>query len=153
MPKPESLLSHLAETPELIRSLVTNTSPAKLIHKPSDKHFSLLEHVCHLRDIEREGYSVRLKRILSEKHPTLPDIDGDRLARARDYNSESFAAALTGFTVARRTNVRSIESVEAGYLNRTGLLENVGIITVNELLSIVHQHDEEHLLAIRELVS
>ena len=40
----------------------------------------MLEHVCHLRDIEVEGYAPRLKRILSEDGPFLPDIDGRRLA-------------------------------------------------------------------------
>jgi hypothetical protein len=32
--------------------------------------FSALGHVCHLRDIERDGYHVRVQRMLEETNPS-----------------------------------------------------------------------------------
>jgi hypothetical protein len=43
--------------------------------------FSALEHVCHVRDIERDGYRVRIRRLLDENDPSLVSLDGDELAR------------------------------------------------------------------------
>jgi len=33
--------------------------------------FCAIEHVCHLRDIERDGYHVRIRRLLTEDNPSL----------------------------------------------------------------------------------
>jgi len=42
---------------------------------PSDL-LSELEHVCHLRDIEQDGYHVRIHRMLEESNPSLLSLDG-----------------------------------------------------------------------------
>src|SRR5262245_13896481 len=98
----------LEATPDMIARLVGEISEAALKQKPSEKEFSVLEHVCHLRDIEREGYAIRIEKLLGEEAPILPDIDGDKLARERDYNHQQISAALADFAEARKKNVEKI---------------------------------------------
>src|SRR2546423_6713650 len=97
----QTLLAFLAETPEVVRRLTCALSAEAARQKPVPAEFSALEHVCHLRDIEREGYSVRLSRLLAEAAPVLADIDGARLALERDYQRQDFTSALADVTRAR----------------------------------------------------
>jgi hypothetical protein len=149
----ENLLTFLEETPEVIRSLTENLPVRKLRLKPAKEEFSLLEHVCHLRDIEREGYCVRIAKLLSEEQPFLADIDGAKLAVERNYNSQIFDEALSAFTRARKNSLQTIRPLPTESLKRIGILQNVGTITLEQLLSMMREHDNEHLRALSDLRS
>lgn len=49
---------------------------------PSER-FSPLGQLCHVRDIEIDGYHVRLRRMLEEDRPLLVSLDSDALASER----------------------------------------------------------------------
>jgi len=149
----ENLLAFLEETPEVIRSLAENLPVRELRRKPAKETFSVLEHVCHLRDIEREGYCVRIAKLLSEEQPFLTDIDGDKLAEERNYNSQIFEEALSAFTRARKNNIQTIRALPPENLKRIGIFQNVGTITLEQLLSMMREHDNEHLRALSDLRS
>lgn len=149
----ENLLAFLEGTPGVIRSLAGNLPVSELRRKPAKQEFSFLEHVCHLRDIEREGYCVRIAKLLSEEQPFLKDIDGDKLARERNYNSQIFEEALSAFTRARKNNIQTIRPLPPENLKRIGIFQNVGTITVEQLLSMMREHDNGHLLALGDLRS
>jgi len=81
-----------AERQELMRSL--SAMPEYLYEQfdalsaedarcPTRRAFSPVEQVWHLADLEREGFSVRIRRLRDEQAPRLPDFDGDRIARER----------------------------------------------------------------------
>lgn len=108
----------------------------------------MLEHVCHLRDIEREGYSVRVRRILTEDVPSLAGLDGDALAVERRYNDDDLARALAAFESARAETMAQLCSIGPTLLARTGYLEHVGSISLHDLLRIACEHDAEHLTAL-----
>ena len=141
----EDVVLSLQLTPEKIRGLITGVSAQDLCLKNSPAEFSILEHVCHLRDIEVEGYVLRVRRILSEEKPALPDIDGSRLAMERDYNRDNLASALRAFSQARDANVQMLQNISENQLNREGELEGTGTITLGRLLNLQREHDEEHL--------
>jgi hypothetical protein len=79
-------LMSLAQTPAGISRLLSDIPAPGMTIKRAPDEFSVVEHVCHMRDIEIEGYGVRVQRILKQENPFLPDIDGSRLAIERDYN-------------------------------------------------------------------
>ena len=62
--------------------------PARFVHwapaswegVPSEQ-FTAIEQVCHVRDIEIEGYQVRFRRTLEEASPFLPSIDSETIAK------------------------------------------------------------------------
>ena len=139
----------LEQAPAFFRELAQGYPDADLRWKPSGDRFSFAENACHLRDIEVEGYGVRIRKLLAEEHPQLPDIDGSRLARERDYNSQDFGAALADFERARAENVRAVTQLSSDQLGRAGTLEGVGQITLWKLLHLMCEHDEAHR---RELV-
>ncbi|MDE2140554.1 MAG: DinB family protein, partial [Gammaproteobacteria bacterium] len=85
----EEAIASLKQMPENLRQQVAGLTDAQLHFQPEGGYFSVLENICHLRDIEIEGYGVRLHRVLAENHPALPDINGAQLARERYYSEQS----------------------------------------------------------------
>ena len=150
----------LARTPALVRSLLQDLDPSDLRRHPlgtgwtvDGHHFewSLLQHLCHWRDLEREAYGVRIERLQREPEPFLPDWDGDRVAAERDYDAAEAASVLADFEVARHANVASARTAMAsGRLGR-GELEGAGPVSVRELLGFMQMHDTGHVAAVARL--
>ncbi|HLE61739.1 MAG TPA: DinB family protein [Pyrinomonadaceae bacterium] len=143
------VLDSLADTPEILAALVSNLQESELRVEHPMGEFSIVEHICHLRDIEIEGYGIRINRILKEASPALPDIDGSQLALERDYNSQLISVAFEQFRHARQKNIEVLHSLEEEELNREGMLEGMGAVNLRRLLCLMHEHDESHLSAIR----
>jgi hypothetical protein len=146
----QELVRAVEGTPDAIRQLVDGVAPDKLTRKPGDG-WSILEHVCHLRDLEQEGYTVRIDKILTLDHPFLSDVDGDKLAEQRDYNNQPFDQALQSFFAARKDNIQNLRDLSDEQLNRRARLENVGDITLARLIQLMYEHDSDHLKQLNEL--
>jgi DinB family protein len=144
-------LDQLRGAPAEVARLTEGISDGDLRWKPSETSFSILENVCHLRDIEREGHTARIGRILSEERPSLPDIDGERLARERHYNSQPLAPALEAFRLARVESLAKLGGAGPDQLTRSGTLETVGPVTIAELIGRMTEHDAGHVADIVDL--
>jgi hypothetical protein len=143
----------LGETPSSIEMVIKSLSESEVRHKPDEQDFSVLEHICHMRDIEGEGYRPRIQRLLAEDNPFLPDIDGDRLALERGYNSQEIASAFEEFSRFRAENLRVLRSVPLDKLESVGILENVGAISLAKLILMMLEHDDEHLQTINKWIA
>jgi hypothetical protein len=150
-PEFQDIVMFLEETPESVRQLTADLAERELRWKPRGGEFSALEQVCHLRDLEREGYSLRIHKLLTDTDPQLPDFDGGRIAKERDYNTQDFAQAFQDFSLARAENVRVMKALTPEQLNRHGVLEGVGTITVKKLCLLMLEHDRSHREELREL--
>jgi len=144
-----ALLRSLEEAPAFFEGLGADLPEARARWKPagepSGDDWSLLEHLCHLLEIERAGYTRRIDRILREERPFLEDLDGDKLFAQGDYNSCDWADTLRDFLDERRANIRRVASLSAGELNRGGVFEGVGPVTLVGLVHMMREHDEDHL--------
>lgn len=149
----QSVTDFLAETPARVRRLVQNLSARDARWKPSPQEFSALEQVCHLRDLEREGYAVRIEKLIREDQPHLPDFDGARIAAERRYHAQSLSDALDTFARARESNMRAIGALAPVDLRRGGTLEGVGPVTLEEVLGKMREHDEGHLQELNALLT
>ena len=145
----KELQTNLARTPIELAQLLESFSPTSLTIKPAPDEFSVLENICHLRDVEIEGYTVRIQRLLNEDRPFLYDLDGTRLAIERDYNRQSVSEALLSFSHARRNNLAVLNEVSESEFERKGELEGVGQITLRKLLETMWEHDGGHLDELR----
>ena len=145
------IIAALKLMPESLRQQVTGLTEAQLHFQPEGGYFSVLENVCHLRDIEIEGYGLRLKRMLSENHPRLPDINGGQLGRERRYSEQKLDSALDAFTQARHANLKMIRHLAETQLARTAYLEGVGEITLRRLLELWVEHDQGHIRELERL--
>ncbi len=61
----------LGAMPAKLKEIAAAIAEGAWRSKPAGGGFSLVEHVCHLRDIDGDGYRVRLERMLTEQraHP------------------------------------------------------------------------------------
>ena len=141
----DELIESLEQTPVEVALLLDQISPNEQRIKNGDE-FSALENICHLRDIEIEGYTQRILRILQEDIPSLADIDGGRLALERDYNNQDASVALEVFTTARKRNIEQLRRVIPEQTAREGNLEGVGVISLAKLLEMMLEHDQGHVI-------
>jgi hypothetical protein len=146
--EPERLLERLAETPRALAAYFAAADAVTLRRRSGGDPFAPIEHLCHVRDIEREGYAIRIQRILEESNPFLPDLDGDRLARERDYIDQDGATALAAFAHARGRVIELLGGISAGDWERTATMGGFGILTLRSLVLRMLAHDGEHLAAL-----
>jgi hypothetical protein len=146
-----ALLKFLDETPNQLANSSAGLSHTEVRFQNSPHEFSVLENICHLRDLELQGYTPRIRRILAEADPALADFDGARVAAESSYNDEEPGFALQAFQTARRENVEVLRALTEGQLNREGTLAGVGIITLRRLAEMMREHDEGHLEDLRVL--
>ena len=141
-------VDQLTRAPELVREAIAAVAAEKLRKKPNPSVFTPLEDVWHLRDIETEGYLVRIRSILSETLPDLEDLDGDRMAIERRYNELELGPAIAGFAAARRESLALLQGLPAEAWMRQALFAN-RIIDLRTLIHIMVDHDHGHLSNIR----
>jgi len=111
-----------------------------------------LEQVCHVRDIEREGYLLRFRRLLGEEQPLLASIDGYALLRERDYAHDDPQRALAAFRATRAETVALLRGLDAAQWRRRGTFEGYGAVTVRGLAHYLCSHDHQHLSGLQWLL-
>jgi hypothetical protein len=144
---PQQLQAHYASLP----AELANWAPASWEGIPSEP-FTPIEQVCHVRDIEIDGYHVRLRRILRESNPTLASIDSEALAVERSYATSSAAQALAAFRAARAETVQLISGLKPEQLARTAVFEGYGALTLRSLVHYLCSHDQQHLAGLQWLL-
>lgn len=106
--------------------------------------FSLVEHAWHLADLETEGFAERIRRLRSEREPFLPDFEGDRVARERQYLSLDLQEGLRRFREARKANLLTLQEVMAVEWDRGGIQQGHGHLALRDLPVLMVQHDRSH---------
>ena len=157
MALPSDLLSELEDMPRQLEQALRLVPRDRLGWKPESwggcpsETFSALEQVCHLRDIERDGYHVRIQRMLDESNPSLESLDSYEIARERRYESADLEAALAAFRNARAVTVDRLQSVSDVQLARAGEFAEYGRLTLRALIHYLRSHDQQHLAGIQWL--
>ena len=157
MALPLSLLSELEDMPRQLEQALHLIPREHLGWKPESwagspaETFSALEHVCHLRDIERDGYQVRIQRMLDESNPSLLSLDSYEIARDRRYDSADLAEAFAAFGAARTITVEGLRDISDAQLARTGEFAEYGRVTLRALIHYLRSHDQQHLAGIQFL--
>lgn len=114
--------------------------------------FTAIEQICHVRDIEIDGYQARLYRMLTEPNPFLESIDSYALARRRNYAATEPAEALASFKAARNRTLGILEDLTETHLKLSGMFEGYGQITVTALIHYLCSHDQQHLSGMQWLL-
>ena len=111
-----------------------------------------LEQVCHVRDIEADGYQVRFRRTLEEDKPLLESLDTYALARERRYGDADARRALADFRDARARTVRMLSALDASAFDRSAEFEGYGTVTLRGLVHYLCSHDQQHLAGLQWLL-
>ena len=149
----DDALACLATMPDFVAASVRGLAADRLRRAPRAGGFALVEHVWHLADLEREGYAARIARILAEEEPSLPDFDGERIARERGYRALDVVPALAAFAAARAANLARIAAASPEERARTGVQEGVGRIALAGVARSMVAHDLGHRAEIEALVA
>jgi transcriptional regulator with XRE-family HTH domain len=113
--------------------------------------FSVLEHVCHLRDLEREAWTVRLEAMRRGAKDVLRDFDGDRAAKERHYQRDALPRAAQSLLLARQASLTALRSLKASQFRCEGELEGVGPLTLGALVTRWAGHDVGHRVELERL--
>jgi hypothetical protein len=149
----ETLLLTLESTPALLTRAAASLGPDQERTRPPQGGFSFVENVWHLADLEREGYAVRIRRLLEEDEPILQNFDGDRLARERNYQERDAERGILAFSRARARNVEALRHLGASEWKRAGSQEGVGRVTLADLPRMMAEHDRSHAEEIASLLA
>ncbi len=145
-------IGRIAEMPAFLAAALAGRDDAALRRRPGDGPFSLVEHACHLRDLEVDAYQLRVRRILDEELPELAGFDGAKVAEARNYAAQDAHEAARAFAAARRSLIESVAGLTPRQLARQGIFAGKRI-TLVELLAMIAGHDGEHRAEIERLLA
>ena len=144
---PQQLAAHYAAIPAEFK----HWRPASWAGIPSE-HYTAHEQICHVRDIEIDGYQARFRRTLEDQHPFLPGVDGDALAIERSYATSDATDVLDAFRTARAQTIELISHLTEEQFARTAEFEDYGRVTVRSLVHYLCSHDQQHLSGLQWLL-
>lgn len=146
------LLSRLAAMPATLAGFVSRMPAWRMRTRPAGSGFALLEHVCHLRDLDAV-YEARIRAVLDTHLPVLPSVNGVQLAAERDYLSQDPADALASFAQSRRGVCRLLERLQDADWQRCGVRDGLHRQSLQDLLEDMQAHDREHEQELEELLA
>jgi hypothetical protein len=144
---PDQLEAHYAAVPAGFK----HWAPRSWDGVPSEP-LTAIEQVCHVRDIEIDGYLVRFRRTLGESNPVLPSIDTEALARERAYAAGNVDEAFASFRKARGETIELLGCLSPEQFDRTAVFEGYGPVTLRGLVHYLCSHDQQHLAGLQWLL-
>ena len=148
----ETFFLTLESTPALLAKVAAELPEDRVRQRGAAGGFSFIEHVWHLADLEREGYGVRIRRLLSEDEPVLSNFDGERVAHERVYERRDLADGLLAFSSARTRNLQLLRDVSNGDWTRTAEQEGIGAVALGDIPRMMVEHDREHEQELSDLI-
>lgn len=141
----------LASTPEKIRREVADMSPRELKTRPAPNKWSVQEVLAHLDDVEQSAMRERVEVMLDRDTPTLVPFNQEARMVEMRYDRIDPRKSLASFTRKRQKNLKWLRKIRPAQLKRKGLHEQVGEITIEELLNEWAFHDLGHLKQVLEI--
>ena len=141
----EQRLQRLTRTADELAAAIKGQSDAALSRRPDAKNWAAKEIVCHLRDTE-EVFGARCEQMLAmDVEPKLGLSDPDRMADERQYLRNDAEEALAAFRRRRAETLETFGKLTASQWERGGLHPVGGRITIDDILSAMAWHDDNHL--------
>src|SRR5882762_10078608 len=142
-------LARIARTPAELEDAVRGATAAALGRRPAPKSWAATEVICHLRDNE-EWFLERMKLVLAMDLPRFVATNPDRWAEERQYLTNDGALALAAFTRRRGETLDFLRTLGPDGWSRAGdHADSRGRRTIEEFLSVMAWHDDNHLDQLR----
>lgn len=138
--------------PDVLTQAARGLPGSVVADRPLTGGFAMVEHVWHLADLETDAYEVRIRRMLAEDEPQLPNFDGETVAAKRKYRALRLRDGLRKFAEARERNLAALGALEGDQWERMGVLEGLGKVTLRDLPRMMHDHDLSHRAEIDALL-
>lgn len=142
---PAAMLAILRTTPAVLQTACRGKQSQDLSVRPSEGEWSPGEVLCHLRDVDREVFLLRLKRVTQEENPFLSGRDTDRWAEERQYIKQDGLQALQEFTRTRIEQLEILEGLKPEQWSLSARHAIFGPTQLHELVNITAGHDRLHI--------
>lgn len=144
---PSQLEAHYAAFPPEL----THWAPPSWGGVPSEP-LTAIEQICHVRDVEIDGYHVRFQRTLSEHNPTLASLDAEALAQERSYATANADAVFRSIRAARSQTLAVVSGLSEDELARPAVFEGYGAVNLRGLIHFLCSHDQQHIAGLQWLL-
>ena len=135
--------------PPALRAAVRGMGREQLVARPVAGKWSTLEVVCHLADFD-PILADRMKRIIAEDRPTLLGADEKRFAAALAYHQRDLEEELVLIETTRAQLARILRTLPEEALQRVGVHNERGELSLERLLSTATNHLPHHVRFIAE---
>ncbi|MBW8884889.1 MAG: DinB family protein [Planctomycetia bacterium] len=147
--KHQKLIEDYAAGPHLLREAVKGMSREQIVARPVAGKWSTLEVVCHIADFEIVG-ADRIKRVIAEEKPTLPDGDERVFASRLAYHHRELEEELQLIGAIRAQVARILRTLKDDDFARIGNHTAAGPLTLQQLVERGANHVQHHLKFIAE---
>jgi hypothetical protein len=128
----------------VLRHAVDGMTREQLLARPVPGMWSTLEVVCHLADFE-PIQADRMKRIIALDRPSLLGADENRFAATLAYQQRDLEEELAIIAHTRSQMARILRTLPAEALNRVGVHNERGELTLERLLTSTTNHIPHHV--------
>ena len=144
-----SLIEDFAAGPRILRDAVQGMSREQMLSRPVPGKWSTLEVVAHLSDFEIV-YADRIKRIIAEDRPTLPDGDENKFAAKLAYQNRDLEEELQVVGTIRAQVTRILRTLQDEDFSRIGNHATAGPLSLLQFVERIVGHVKHHIEFIDE---
>jgi hypothetical protein len=142
----------LEATPEILRGLLASVTEEQTEWKPAPGRWSIAEILEHMSHVEGHGFRLRAERMMKEENPVLEVYDQEALAADGQYSGREAEDSFDHFEEQREDNVVWLTALPARVASRSAQHQELGKITLGQLLNDWAFHDLGHIRQIAEVV-
>jgi len=143
-----TVVDSLRSTGPALVALVTGSTAEALARRPAAGEWSAVTIIGHLADAELV-YGVRLRTAVTQPGGMLPAFDEDEWATRFGPLEDDPHRSLARFRALRDATVAIVESLTDDEWDRVGLHEELGELSVRQLVDRLVAHDGNHLDQLR----
>jgi hypothetical protein len=116
---------------------------------PAEGEWCVKECIGHMQEAERRGFAGRIRRILEEPGRKDPDWNQVEVQRLRNDCARDLDELVSEFSEERERSVQLVEGLMSTDLTKACEHEQVGLLTIEDLLHEWIHHDRNHFRQIQ----
>ena len=144
----EQWATQIREIPNVFRMALLSDDDEAIRHRPGENEWSAVEVVGHMID-KMQIWASRVERILVEERPALPGYDQDTLVRDHDYLHADPDVLFEHLKQACERYASLVENIPTSALQREGVHEEFGTLTVRQCIEATLDSVPQHLAQLR----
>ena len=138
--------------PPAVRDAVRGLSEDDARRRPGVGKLSIIQHLQHMLDMERDVFNVRLRRVLEEDNPRLDPVNQEHLIEEHEIGDRPYADILDEWERLRLENVLLVQRTSEADWQRPVRHPDVGEkATFADVVARWARHDGEHVRQIEIL--
>ena len=143
------MIEKFASGGDILRESVAGVTRDEALARPGPGKWSIQELVIHLADSDAIALD-RMKRVISEKNPTLLSADEQAYVDHLHCDEQSLDDAVMLFDLGRVQFARVLRALDPRAFDRFGTHNVAGKLTLRDLLETYTDHLDHHLAFLRQ---